>query len=99
MLRGENDSEGRAQDLLITNNDRTFVSQGAAIEGAWRQDLGWFSQELRFGSRYHFDSVERDHTEDAFEMQSGILVREQPRYSHNHRQPRKNACSCAVYAR
>ena len=78
ILAGEADSSSPAHALLVGNNGRRFVSQGINAAGAWQvpRFLSWMRQSLSFGARFHFDQIERDHTEDGFLMQSGVLVPE-----------------------
>lgn len=74
VLRGELDSEGRGQTLLVGDNARTFVSQGVQGRLTWRLDGDLVSQRIEAGVRLHADAIERDHTEDGFLMRSGRLV-------------------------
>lgn len=74
VLRGELDSEGRAQTLLVGDNDRTFVSQGAQARLRWTWEGDAVRSRLEAGVRVHGDSIERDHTEDGYLMRSGRLI-------------------------
>ncbi len=74
VLRGTQDSEGDAQDLLIGTNARDFVSQGIQTVATWRYDNKWFSQELELGARFHNDLIKRDHTEKGYWMRNATLV-------------------------
>ncbi len=76
ILRGEQDSVLPQQALLLTNNDRRFVSQGLQTAFRWRPVWGPVSQQLELGARVHGDSIDRHHTEDGFLMTSGVMVPE-----------------------
>ncbi len=73
VLTGAEDST-QAETLGIGLNDRTFVSQGAQSVIHWRTAGKWWSNSAEFGLRAHGDSIEREHTEDGFLVQSGALV-------------------------
>lgn len=76
ILRGEQDSVLPQQALLLTNNDRAFVSQGIQTAFRWRPKWDRVQQELEVGVRVHGDAIRRRHSEDAFLMQSGTMVAE-----------------------
>lgn len=78
ILRGEFPSFPNVDDprspndpgvLRIGTNDRTYISQGIQLDGDAQLDHGGgFGQNIRFGARLHYDEVNRDHTEQTFEM-------------------------------
>ncbi|TQV87091.1 TonB-dependent receptor family protein [Aliikangiella coralliicola] len=74
VLTGEKDSEGLFEQLLIGTNDRSFYSQGVQSDLRWKLDWADLSHDLKIGIRYHEDEIERNHTEDSFDMRSGQLV-------------------------
>jgi Fe(3+) dicitrate transport protein len=74
LLRGELDSASEDEALLISTNDRQFVSQGLQVAGRWRPLGGLLSHSIEFGARLHYDSIDRFHTEDGFLMRSGAMV-------------------------
>jgi Fe(3+) dicitrate transport protein len=76
ILRGDEDSDGPEQALLVGANDRSYVSQGLQGEGEWRVDGAGLSHLVRFGARAHYDHVDRRHTEDAYRMRAGSLASE-----------------------
>ncbi len=76
ILRGEQDTVLPQQALLLTNNNRTFVSQGLQSTFHWRPKWRIVSQELEVGARLHNDWIERHHTGDSFAMTSGRLARD-----------------------
>ena len=75
VLTGELDTSSSQETLLIGPNDRTFVSQGVQSVARWTAETGPVRHSLEVGARYHFDSIERLHTEDAYLVQGGELVR------------------------
>ncbi|WP_426730365.1 TonB-dependent receptor domain-containing protein [Myxococcus faecalis] len=74
VLTGQLDSSSSQELLFIGPNDRTFVSQGVQSVARWTTTTGPLSHNLEFGARFHFDSIDRLHTEDAFRMAGGELV-------------------------
>lgn len=74
ILRGNQDSFTDEQTLLVGTNDRRYVSQGVQTTLNWRLETGPVTEEIELGARLHYDSIERDHTEDPFLMRSGLLV-------------------------
>ncbi|HZI04555.1 MAG TPA: TonB-dependent receptor, partial [Archangium sp.] len=76
VLTGQLDSSTSQEALLIGPNDRTFVSQGVQSVARWSTTTGPLSHSLEAGARYHYDSINRLHTEDAFRMVGGALVPE-----------------------
>jgi len=74
VLRGEADSSSDAETLLIGPNQRDFVSQG--VQSVFRTEFGTGPLQHAFEARarYHFDSIARLHTEDAFVMRGGVPV-------------------------
>lgn len=74
ILRGEEDSTGPGQELLIGTNDRTFHNVGAQTAATWRAGGPDVGSELTVGFRVHADDVLRLHTEDPFRMVSGRPV-------------------------
>lgn len=74
VLTGERDSTGAATMLLVGNNGRTFVSQGIQSRLNTAFMMAGLPNDLEVGVRYHMDEIERDHTEQAYNMVSGELV-------------------------
>ena len=75
VLRGDADSDGRPQHIVIGTNDRAFFSQGVDATGHWRpQWFDAFEQQFELGVRLHQDRIVREHTEQRFEMRRGVLV-------------------------
>ena len=75
LLSGTREWTGDPNErLLIGDNHRIYLSQGAQGSGEWRtQGRGW-GNRLQLGVRFHQDQIEREHTERAFEMNSQRLI-------------------------
>ena len=77
VLTGVEDTSGGGSGLLVGSNDRIFVAQGVQSVGNWKlPDLGPVSQRLRFGARYHYDRIVREHSQAGYAMRSGRLIDE-----------------------
>jgi len=75
VLRGNLDSATGSQALWIGPNQRTFVSQGIQSVAQLEQlATGPVSHNLELGVRLHQDSIERRHSEQAFDMVGGELI-------------------------
>lgn len=75
VLRGDSDSSGPLETLLIGTNDRSFVSQGLQVAGNWERVTGPLQHGIEGGIRLHSDEIERDHTEDPYVMSMADLER------------------------
>ena len=73
ILRGQEDT-GAGQALRVGTNSRAFISRGLQFSGHWDAELGPSEHRVVFGVRYHNDKIERNHTEQRFDMRSGTLV-------------------------
>jgi Fe(3+) dicitrate transport protein len=76
VLTGQLDSSAPEETLLIGPNNRQFVSQGLQSVARWSTTTGPLSHSVELGARYHFDEIDRLHTEDGFRMVGGELVAE-----------------------
>jgi Fe(3+) dicitrate transport protein len=74
VLTGQLDTSAPEETLLIGPNNRSFVSQGVQSVARWSTVTGPLSHSLELGARYHFDRIDRLHTEDGFRMVGGELV-------------------------
>jgi Fe(3+) dicitrate transport protein len=76
ILQGREDTTGTANDyVLIGANARRFGVTGLQSDLVARAETGPVHHQLRGGLRVHHDYVDRLHTEDAYAMISGELVR------------------------
>jgi Fe(3+) dicitrate transport protein len=62
------------QTILIGPNQRTFVSEGVDSRLRWDTETGSVSHRLEVGARYHFDSIERRHSQNGFVADDGQLI-------------------------
>lgn len=87
ILRGDEDSVSPDDAILLTTNDRRFVSEGAQSALRWRPHWRIVEQDLELGVRVHHDAIIRDQPLNAFLMQSGVLVPEgtPPTYGSKNR--------------
>jgi Fe(3+) dicitrate transport protein len=79
VLKGECDTSMDAaavglETIYIGPNQREFVSEGAQVVGGWQGRSGPVEHRVEAGARYHYDRIDRLHTEDGFLMRSGQLV-------------------------
>jgi Fe(3+) dicitrate transport protein len=72
VLRGAQDS-GPGERLFLAGNQRDFVSQGVQTELETEFDTGVVEHSLRAGARVHNDSIDRNHTSDAWAMVDGQM--------------------------
>ncbi len=77
ILRGEEDTAGPEQALILGDNDRRFFAQGVDLAATWATRRRIVRSELSFGARVHHDGVDRDETARAYSMTAGTLVPEQ----------------------
>lgn len=74
VLTGQQDSQSDEETLLIGPNQRDFISQGVQSVLRTGFKTGPIEHAVEARARYHFDSIRRHHSEDAFLMRSGQLV-------------------------
>lgn len=75
ILRGEADTASDAELLYVGPNERNYVSQGVQTRAELSSELGPFQQRAELGLRFHYDRIERRHSEDAFRVVGGRLER------------------------
>ena len=73
VLRGASDTASDAELLLIGPNRRTFVSQGIQTRIRYTPKTQHLHHAVEYGLRYHQDSVQRHHSQDAFRVLGGAL--------------------------
>ncbi len=76
ILTGADDGSTEDEQLLLTNNGRSFASMGGQLTIAATFAQGDFRHELEAGLRVHADSIVRDHDGFYYRMESRRLVRE-----------------------
>ncbi|WP_144392375.1 TonB-dependent receptor family protein [Pleionea sediminis] len=73
ILNGQADSEVNFGKLLIGTNFREFYSQGVQSDLRFQSQTFEIENNWKLGLRYHEDEIERYHTEDTYNMRSGVL--------------------------
>ncbi len=74
ILEGEADTQNEAQQLYVGPNYREYVSQGLQSRAELSLETGPLSHRLELGLRFHYDRIQRRHSEDAFVVVGGGLV-------------------------
>jgi Fe(3+) dicitrate transport protein len=74
ILAGDVDSTSPNDSILIGPNHRVFVSQGVQSLFALTADTGPAKHRLQYGIRLHYDSIERNHTQEGFLVRYRTLV-------------------------
>jgi len=74
VLTGRSDTASAADTLYIGPNDRRFVSQGIQSVLTTSTVTGPIEHRFESGIRFHYDSIDRLHTESAYLMQGGEPV-------------------------
>ncbi len=78
ILKGISDSSslaGQNGEVVILNNDRTYVSQGLQTKYSVTEKSEHGKSQLDFLVRIHQDQIRRNHTSDQYAMNSGNLER------------------------
>ncbi len=78
VVAGTEDSSSPAQAVLIGPNDRRFVSHGLQSTARGKAVTGALQHRLEASARYHFDSIDRHHSQDGFLVQGSALVPDDP---------------------
>jgi Fe(3+) dicitrate transport protein len=74
ILRGEENSSTPEEALLVTDNQRRFVSQGIQSTLDVEFETGELTHGIEAGLRVHQDQADRHHQETSFLMQNARLV-------------------------
>jgi Fe(3+) dicitrate transport protein len=74
ILEGVADTSTPEEQLYVGPNQRDFVSQGVQTRAEVRGRTGPFEHHAEAGIRFHYDRIERLHTEDAYDVVSGNIV-------------------------
>lgn len=75
VLRGASDTSsiGSGGELVVASNDRDYVSEGLQARWVGEAQTGDLKHSYQGIFRLHHDRIERDHTFDFYEMNSGRL--------------------------
>jgi len=74
LLTGQADTSRDCEKIILGDNAREYYSQGIQSELYFEQNLLGLTHKFNLGARFHQDQIERNHTTDAFLMQSANLV-------------------------
>ena len=74
VLTGEKDSEGTQEQLIVGTNDRSYYSQGVQSDAKISLQSFGIEHLVSTGIRIHQDRIDRDHFEQNFLMQSGVMT-------------------------
>lgn len=75
ILKGQRDSStiGADGNIILANNDRSFLSSGVQSSFAYNSESGSVKNEFLWGGRLHGDSIERNHSLYTAQVESGAL--------------------------
>ena len=73
VLKGEADSSGASDAIIMGRNARSYWVQGGDVQGVVKGDMGPVKHAIRVGTRVHHDRIIRDHTTKAYDMIDGKL--------------------------
>lgn len=76
VLRGGADSSSLDESLIVLDNTRHFVSQGAQASMVARFETGPLTHELEASARLHADEIRRDHDATGYAVRIGQLERD-----------------------
>lgn len=76
ILAGDGSTAGPGSVLMIGPNQREFVSQGIDTRATLERKTGPLSHRVEYGMRYHYDLINRRHSEDGFNVVQGQLLPE-----------------------
>jgi Fe(3+) dicitrate transport protein len=74
ILTGQADSVGKDEKVIVGDNAREYYSQGIQTEVYFEQKLFELEHKFNVGARFHQDQIERNHTEDSYNMRDAHLV-------------------------
>jgi Fe(3+) dicitrate transport protein len=75
LLTGREDSLDLSRDtILIGPNQRNFVAQGVESRLRWDTNAGPVTFRFEAGARYHYDSIDRRHSQSPYVVVDGELA-------------------------
>jgi Fe(3+) dicitrate transport protein len=74
LLEGTANTSSPAEQLYVGPNQRDFVSQGVQSRAEVTGTTGALAHRAEAGLRFHYDRIERLHTENIFDLVGGNLV-------------------------
>ncbi len=73
ILTGQADSVEDHDKVILGDNARKYYSQGIQTELFFEHSIFGLTHKFNVGARFHQDQIERNHTEDSFDMRDGHL--------------------------
>lgn len=61
-------------DIILGTNDRSYRSQGIQLDLDWQFELSQLVHQISLGARLHKDSINRDHYEQTYSMDTGAQM-------------------------
>ncbi len=74
ILTGQADSVGKDEKIIVGDNAREYYSQGIQTELYFEEKMFGLNHKFNVGARFHQDQIERNHTEETYDMRDGHLV-------------------------
>ncbi|MCU0673620.1 MAG: TonB-dependent receptor [Myxococcota bacterium] len=74
LLTGTQDTSSPAEEIILADNQRRYVSQGGQTRLRVDAQTGALAHHVEVGLRLHQDQIERDHLAYRYAMQRGSLV-------------------------
>ncbi len=74
ILHGQAPSLGPSQSIMIGPNDRNFISEGVQSRLDWKRKTGEVEHHLEAGIRYHYDYIDRRHSQNGFLVNGDQLL-------------------------
>jgi Fe(3+) dicitrate transport protein len=74
ILTGQANSVEEYEKIILGDNAREYHSQGIQSELYFDQNVFGLNHQFNVGARFHQDQIERNHTEDTYDMTDGHLV-------------------------
>ncbi len=74
ILTGEKDTESVFEQVVVGTNDRSYYSRGLQADLRFNLTLLELTHNISTGIRFHKDRIDRDHFEQNFLMQSGVMT-------------------------
>ncbi|MCS6900193.1 MAG: TonB-dependent receptor [Myxococcales bacterium] len=74
VLTGQANTTSTDDTVLFGPNDRRFLSQGAQTTLRLKARTGSVEHQVEYGLRFHYDEIQRLHSEDAMRSEGGALL-------------------------
>ena len=74
VLTGAQDTSSPAEEIILADNQRRYVSQGGQTRLRFDARTGSLAHHVEVGLRFHQDEISRDHLAYRYAMQGGRLL-------------------------